>query len=376
MQITAIQSQLLKNNQIFTTSFLHHAKRSFKLAQPKTFVVLHGCRLFHKSTKLNINRFLFDSCEIDSSTNNDGMAAEIESDLLNKSSDIIPTVTLPKEDYRTVHAAKILGLLNGDNLRAGIIQDHGNNGGLITDKATITWLPEGKIKKAQPTKNGDPPGSLRITLHSLISPQNDLQNTDMASRISLILALPRPLALSRLLPMISQMGVHHLVLISAQKVPKDYFGSHLFRKPNELRKLLIEGLSQSGDVRIPKITIVKQLKPFMEDNLTTLFPSEEWARVIAHPQKKADENKTDVVDDDDDIKVQRMRDVFPKRVESGHVSPPNIVLAVGPEGGWTDYELNMFQQLNFEQITLGSRTLRTDVAVISLLTLAHDSCSL
>ena len=39
--------------------------------------------------------------------------------------------------------------------------------GMVTDEASVTWIPEGKIKKAQPTKNGDPPGSLKITLHSL-----------------------------------------------------------------------------------------------------------------------------------------------------------------------------------------------------------------
>lgn len=50
--------------------------------------------------------------------------------------------------------------------------------------------------------------------------------------------------------MISQMGVDHLVLVAAKKVPKDYFGSHLFRRPEELRRLLIEGLCQCGEVRI------------------------------------------------------------------------------------------------------------------------------
>ena len=126
------------------------------------------------------------------------------------------------------------------------------------------------------------------------------------------------------------MGIHHLVLTSAQKVPKDYFGSHLFRKPLEIRKLLIEGLCQAGDVRIPTVTVVNRLKPFLEDDLDDLFPKERWARVIAHPLRK---------DNGDNNKPLRMDDIsFPSssssnRDNSGEdvLFPPRVVLAVGPE---------------------------------------------
>lgn len=42
--------------------------------------------------------------------------------------------------------------------------------------------------------------------------------------IDLVLAVPRPLRLERLLPIISCMGVGKLILIGAAKVEKDYFG--------------------------------------------------------------------------------------------------------------------------------------------------------
>ena len=291
-------------------------------------------RSIHKSFALYLNRFLFDVSEVNTDTD-----------------DKIPTVTLPIGDYRTVHAAKILGLHNGDRLRAGIVN------GEVTDSATVTWIPEGKIKKAEPTKNGDPPGSLVVTLNCLETPVNDNKSEDF--HVSMILALPRPLALSRILPMIAQVGVDHLILSTAQKVPKDYFGSHLFRKPEELRKHLIEGLCQAGDVKLPKITIVKRLKPFLEDELDTIFPSETVARVIAHPFRQGQDTPT------------RMRDIqFPSQ------NNKNILIAVGPEGGWAeDYELDLFKSKEFQQITLGSRTLRSDVAVVSLLSLAHDLCA-
>ncbi len=325
-------------------------------------------RSLHRTTYLELNRFLFDPSEISPPDTDADVSCP-------------PTVTLPKNDYRTIHAAKILKLLNGDKLRAGIIQDSdiyfnstshsianlstkaqkSEYAGLVTDEAEIEWLPEGKIKKAQPTKNGDPPGSLKITLNSLTSSENNLDsNTSTRPRVSLILALPRPLALGRLLPMIAQIGVQDLVLTQARKVPKDYFGSHLFRKPMEIRKALIEGLCQAADVQIPSVTIVRRLKPFLEDDLDDMFPKDEWSRVIAHPQRKNGE------------RVPRMSEIS---FAPGDDQPKRIVLAVGPEGGWEEpYELDMFNDHGFQQVTLGPRILRSDVAVISLLAIAQDVC--
>jgi RsmE family RNA methyltransferase len=268
----------------------------------------------------------------------------------------LPYAVLGKDDYRTIHAAKILNLRNGDSVRAGLVSSEDHNG-FLTDHATVQWLPEGKVKKAEVLNNGDPPGSLHITLQSLKSSTQRFSHS-----VSLILALPRPLQLGRMLPMISQMGVDHLVLTEARKVPKDYFGSHLFRKPELLTERLIEGLCQSGDTKLPQVTVVKNLSQFMDDTLDELFPLHSHARVIAHPQR---------VVEDRVIKSVRMRSVtFPTD------SPRRMVIAVGPEGGWEEpNEIDRFvNQHGFQQITMGTRVLRSDCAVVSLLGLAHDIC--
>jgi RsmE family RNA methyltransferase len=295
---------------------------------------------FHSSTLCRLNRFLFDSSEL--VDNMDGNQSTSR------------TVILPSDDYRTIHAAKILGLRNGDTVRAGVVSCD-EHGGLLTDQAAIEWIPEGKVKKPEPLKNGEPPGSISFRLDNLTAPAPSSQVT-----VSLILALPRPLQLGRILPMISQMGVDHLVLTGAGKVPKDYFGSHLFRKPEALQERLIEGLCQAGDVRLPKLHIVKNLAGFLENDLDTLFPVDSYARVIAHPQRLSDTGEP-----------TRMGQIkFPASSQ-----PPRVVVAVGPEGGWEEpEELERFQQHGFQQITLGNRILRSDCAVVSLLSLANDVC--
>ena len=43
------------------------------------------------------------------------------------------------------------------------------------------------------------------------------------------------------------------------------------------------------------------------------------------------------------------------------------VLAVGPEGGWTDEEVGLLEARGFARMSLGERILRTDTALIALI---------
>jgi RsmE family RNA methyltransferase len=286
------------------------------------------------------------------------------------------TAVLKKDDYRTIHAAKVLGLRNGDCVRAGVVEWE-----MLTDVATIQWIPEGKVKKEEPLANGNPPGSLRLILHDLIPIKESYDNSankksilDQATycteelNVSLLLALPRPIQLNRMLPMIAQMGVRHLILTGATKVPRDYFGSHLFRQPDEITYKLVEGLCQSGDVRLPKVSIRSNLRDFLSHELNGMFPLETFARVVAHPTRRRQTSCTPTSKKKD----FRMRDVkFP----DSSTGVKNMLLAVGPEGGWEEpEELDRFHLLGFQQVTLGPRILRSDVAVISLLSLANEIC--
>ncbi|EED91085.1 hypothetical protein THAPSDRAFT_269028 [Thalassiosira pseudonana CCMP1335] len=142
--------------------------------------------------------------------------------------------------------------------------------------------------------------------------------------------------------MVAQIGIDQLVLTNAKKVPKDYFGSHIFRNP----------------------------EIFMEDELDEIFPPDEFVRVIAHPERKSVDGE--VIAEGD--KVKRMTDIeFPM---DGTGQPRKLLVAVGPEGGWEEpFELDMFTNKGFKKITLGTRVLRSDVAVVSLLALAHEVCA-
>jgi len=310
---------------------------------------------YSTSTACFLNRFLFRPPEVVTRPTEEGEDGDV------------PTVTLPIDDYRTVHAANVLGVRNGDTVRAGVVIDDESDvvehddrlEGMLTDEAVVEWIPEGKVKKAEPlARSGKPPGSLKLYLRDL----KPAQTSNLPSPVSLILALPRPLQLGRMLPMVSQMGVDRLVLTGAQKVPKDYFGSHLFRNPDQLTGRLLEGLCQSGtDVRLPRVSVSKSLSKFLGAELDQLFPRDEYARVVAHPQRRHDNDKS--------YPPKRMRQIrFPDE------DRPRLVVAVGPEGGWAEpEELDLLCDAHdFQQVTMGARALRRDCAVVSLICLAHD----
>jgi RsmE family RNA methyltransferase len=107
-----------------------------------------------------------------------------------------------------------------------------------------------------------------------------------------------------------------------------------------VRPRLIEGLEQAGDTRLPEVTVERRLKPFIEDELDEKFP--DTHRLLAHPEAG----------------------------ESITASPGRqpTLLAVGPEGGWTPFELELFEAHGFSRLGLGPRRLRTDVACIALIT--------
>ena len=159
--------------------------------------------------------------------------------------------------------------------------------------------------------------------------------------VDLILAPPRPRVMKRLLPQLATMGVERIFLVGAKKVEKDFWGATLL-KPENYRPLLIDGLMQAGTSILPTLETRRNFCKFVKEELDTLWP--EAKRIVAHPY---DGNRT----------IEQ-----PERSNNRA-----ILLAVGPEGGWTDEEVTLLEEHGFARYSLGSRILRTDTATIALL---------
>ena len=157
--------------------------------------------------------------------------------------------------------------------------------------------------------------------------------------IDLVLAPPRPRVMKRLLPQLAAMGVGRIVLVGAKKVEKDFWGATLLKEEN-YRPLLIDGLMQAGTSILPTLEARRNFRRFVETELDTLFPSAR--RIVAHPYGAEGAKGTE-----------------------GAVGRP--LLAIGPEGGWTDDEVALLESKGFARYSLGPRILRTDTATVALL---------
>jgi 16S rRNA (uracil1498-N3)-methyltransferase len=157
------------------------------------------------------------------------------------------------------------------------------------------------------------------------------------SPVALLLALPRPKMLRRVLQATAAMGVKRVALAGSYRVEKSYFASP-FLAPAAIRAELLLGLEQGRDTVLPEVTVHRFFKPFLEDALDAIFPSP--ARLLAHTVEAA-----------------------PLEAHPAPTPAAGATLAVGPEGGWTAYEAGRLREKGFLAVSLGPRPLRVDAAV-------------
>jgi RsmE family RNA methyltransferase len=209
-------------------------------------------------------------------------------------------------DRRAEHIRTILKAKPGDTVKAG------RAGGLMGEAVIESDAPDGI--------------SLRVNLSE--APPEPLP-------VTLLLAMPRPIAFRRMLPWITAFGVKNIHLFNAFKVEKSYWTSSVF---GEFQELMTLGLEQARDTVYPEITQHQRFKIFAEDEVPGIIAG--TLPLVAHPG-------------------------------SGEVCPAAVAGAVtvciGPEGGFTDYEIELLIKQGFRAVGLGARILRSETAVPAIL---------
>ena len=155
--------------------------------------------------------------------------------------------------------------------------------------------------------------------------------------VTLLLALPRPKTLKKVVQAITAMGVKHIVLMGTWRVEKSFWQSPVL-DADALRAQMILGLEQAGDTMLPEITTRRRFKPFVEDEVPDLIRN--TRALVAHPLGA---------------------------LPCPHDVRTAVTLAVGPEGGFIPYEVDMLAARGFEVVSLGERRLRVEHAVPALL---------
>lgn len=231
------------------------------------------------------------------------------------------TVILPKSDRRYIHCTNVLHVDTESVVRVGVIDGNMYDARVeqLDSEQIVFSFGEGNQRRVA-------------------------ENSDM--NISLILALPRPKVLGRLWPVFSQLGFRRVMLIRAERVEDAYFGSHFMNEEN-YRPLLIKGLEQASvSTRLPEISFEKRpLNVFLEKRLDVAFPPESTNRFVCHPEDAKDGRHSS---------------------SKYYDNTKETVIALGPEGGWLDFEIDALRKNKFVPVTCSSRVFTTDVAIIAL----------
>jgi 16S rRNA (uracil1498-N3)-methyltransferase len=151
----------------------------------------------------------------------------------------------------------------------------------------------------------------------------------------------------RLWAQLAALGVGQIILTNAERVERHYFDTHIITEAS-YRPLLIEGLQQARDTRLPTVSVHRQFRILVEDDLDTLFGN--GVRLVADPSGTSSIGSA----------------LADRRDE-------RVLLAIGPEGGWNNFELSLLAAHGFKLVGLGARTLRVDTACTALLAITHAS---
>lgn len=209
---------------------------------------------------------------------------------------------------RLKHIVDVHRISEGDELTVGVLNGWIGTG-RVTDLANETVEMDVRLER-------EPPAPLPVTL---------------------ILSLPRPKVLRRVLKTASAMGVKKIYLINACRVEKSHWQTP-FLKEDAVREQLMLGLEQARDTVLPSVELRQRFRPFVEDELPGLIAS--TLPLVAHPGSFQSFSCS---------------------------SKQPMTLAVGPEGGFIPFEIEMLLSLGFTAVSLGERILHVEAAIPALL---------
>lgn len=228
--------------------------------------------------------------------------------LLTQDDLISPTRAIIRDARRLAHIREVHGAASGESYRVGVLNGNMGTGTLLQVADTHVEM--------ELELNQTPPPPLPLKL---------------------VLGLPRPKMLRRIFQTIATLGIKELHLINSYRVEKSYWQTP-FLEPDAVHAQLILGLEQGCDTQLPQVHLHKRFKPFVEDELPGIIAN--TTALVAHPYTEKE---------------------CPRNIDY------SLTLAVGPEGGFIAYEIDLLNKIGFEAVHLGERIMRVETAIPYLL---------
>lgn len=155
--------------------------------------------------------------------------------------------------------------------------------------------------------------------------------------LTLVLALPRPKMLKRIIESTTSLGVKTIYLINSWRVEKSFWQSPLLSE-GHLKKHMLLGLSQGKDTILPEIHQKRFFTRFVKEELPLI--AKDSVGITAHPKTPG---------------------LCPSGINKA------VTLVIGPEGGFIDIEVETLEEQGFSSYHIGQRILRVETAVTYLI---------
>jgi 16S rRNA (uracil1498-N3)-methyltransferase len=216
-------------------------------------------------------------------------------------------------DRRAEHLRSVLRVVVGQELRAGIVR--------------------GPLAVARVLAIG---ASIELAIET--------RGQTVVPDLDLIIALPRPKVLPRIVQAVASFGVRRIDIVNAWRVDASYFTSPKLNL-DALRLEARLGCEQGVQPFEPDIAVHRFFTPFVEEVLRERLADESGRRlIIAHPTAQ-------------------------KAIESAVLpgARPALVLAIGPDGGFVAREIDSLVAIGGTPAHFGQAVLRSEVAAVAIL---------
>jgi RsmE family RNA methyltransferase len=221
--------------------------------------------------------------------------------------DFISETTARLTGRRLLHLNEVLGSEKGELIKAGILNGQRGSAAIISIDKNEAVL--------ETMLNEDPPPVIPLTL---------------------VAAVQRPKTMKKIMQYAASAGIKSIWFTRTWRVDKSYLESPVLSDKSILENLTL-GLEQARDTILPAVQIRTRFRPFVEDELAAIV--KDSVAIAAHPAAEKE-------------------------------CPRNImqpcILALGPEGGFIPFEIELLAAHGFTPVTIGERPLRSEFALPSI----------
>lgn len=164
--------------------------------------------------------------------------------------------------------------------------------------------------------------------------------------LSLALAYSRSDRMDLVLRQATELGVHRFLAFRAQRSQYGLSGSQEKKRRERWLKIAREALCQCERTRLPEIMLLSNVSECISTVSCWERNEKRLLKILALEKKLSDS-------------LLKLWQKVPACQE--------LLLVVGPEGGWTENETTLFTEAGFDPIRLGPRTLRLETATTAFL---------